>query len=708
VRRGRPVGLTPLFSLLLLLPLGLLLVGRLAPAAGVGADVRLAGAVGCLLLLPGAGVLSLLGWPGCVSVAFCALILLSLASFAFGLAVALVAGRSLALAGVVALAPAAFLSLRRSGFAAPLGRAEILTGAALLGVGVAAGLALAHHAGPLTGDALFHLGRARKLAELDSLSLRDLGEFRDGDLHPGYAFPLWQAFIAIVARLADMDVVAAGARLGVVLVPVALVCAYAAGRALLGSRRGGLAVSLAYLAVFDFGGEFSTSFRLIGFPIGASVLILVPAALGLVFWFMAHPRRNLLVSLAAAGVVLAAAHPTYAPFLCIVLAGFVGVALLDDVGTARSLAVALGVFAVGSALVLAWFWSIAPPPAPGSSAGAAAHYAERLARVGSSFVLEPSTVLRQQGAVLALLTLPLVLFASPRVRAFVVGGTLLVAICLFVPPVLKHIADAVSLSQALRLRYFLPLPFALAAAAIVFAGRGTRGVVGALALGAMAPVIAADIVPTWAALPIAAAIALFVAARTRARPAPRARVSDRAALACTILLTLPTLAVGATSIETHEDPDALTRGLIQELAAHVAPGDVILAPPVTAYRALAFVPAYAVAVPLTHVAQTARNHALQRIRDASRFFVSRALGADGRARLLKRYGVRWVLEDLHRPHDPELAAGLRLAYADDRYRLFETPMQAWTYPLTDTNTSRKVTLHPAGFVGAPLGSCRLR
>ena len=36
-------------------------------------------------------------------------------------------------------------------------------------------------------------------------SLRAVDEFRDGGLHPGYAFPLWHAFLALVARLAGVD-----------------------------------------------------------------------------------------------------------------------------------------------------------------------------------------------------------------------------------------------------------------------------------------------------------------------------------------------------------------------------------------------------------------------------------------------------------------------------------------------------------------------
>ena len=55
------------------------------------------------------------------------------------------------------------------------------------------------------GDGLFHLARARKLLELDDLSLERVSEFADGSLHPGYAFPLWHGFIALIAKVAGED-----------------------------------------------------------------------------------------------------------------------------------------------------------------------------------------------------------------------------------------------------------------------------------------------------------------------------------------------------------------------------------------------------------------------------------------------------------------------------------------------------------------------
>jgi hypothetical protein len=45
----------------------------------------------------------------------------------------------------------------------------------------------------------------RKLVELGSLSPWRLDELVGGGLHPGYAFPLWHAFLAAVTKLAGVD-----------------------------------------------------------------------------------------------------------------------------------------------------------------------------------------------------------------------------------------------------------------------------------------------------------------------------------------------------------------------------------------------------------------------------------------------------------------------------------------------------------------------
>ena len=60
-------------------------------------------------------------------------------------------------------------------------------------------------AGDRRGDALFHLARVRKLVSSTTSRCDAVDEFVDGGLHPGYAFPLWHGFLALVAKVAGVD-----------------------------------------------------------------------------------------------------------------------------------------------------------------------------------------------------------------------------------------------------------------------------------------------------------------------------------------------------------------------------------------------------------------------------------------------------------------------------------------------------------------------
>src|ERR687891_389992 len=73
------------------------------------------------------------------------------------------------------------------------------------GGGAAVGILLWSVAGTVQGDGLFHLARVRKLFEFDELSLDAVSEFTDASLHPGYAFPLWHGFVALIAKLSGAD-----------------------------------------------------------------------------------------------------------------------------------------------------------------------------------------------------------------------------------------------------------------------------------------------------------------------------------------------------------------------------------------------------------------------------------------------------------------------------------------------------------------------
>src|SRR5207237_263723 len=221
----------------LLLALPLLLIARLLPDHGAGLWFRLAAAT-LVLLLPGRLVARALGLRagGAVLAWTRAALAGALAlTFAFHGSLALTLWLLLAV-GLVALP---FAVLRRSREPARWWRLGVVV------AGVALGIAVWHVAGIVHGDELFHLGRVRKLDDFGSLSLRSVDEFRDGGLHPGYAFPLWHGFLACVARLAGVDPTAVVLHEPSVLVPLALLVAFEAGIAVFRSAWLGLAVAAA-------------------------------------------------------------------------------------------------------------------------------------------------------------------------------------------------------------------------------------------------------------------------------------------------------------------------------------------------------------------------------------------------------------------------------------------------------------------------------
>ncbi len=177
--------------------------------------------------------------------------------------------------------------------------------------------------GAFTGDAFFHLGRVRKLDSLGSLSLHNVGEFAHGGLHPGYAFPLWHAWLALVARLAGVDPSSVAAHEASLLVPLALVLAYEMGWAIFRSTGLALAVVLGQVAIKAFAPGHGGVYPFLWEPSTVATQLLVPAAVAFFFHFVRRPTRPVAVMLAATSVSIALVHPTYALFLAIPLGAFV-------------------------------------------------------------------------------------------------------------------------------------------------------------------------------------------------------------------------------------------------------------------------------------------------------------------------------------------------------------------------------------------------
>jgi hypothetical protein len=662
-----------------LLALPALGISRALPDTGWGLWVRLGAATACLLL-PGA----LLG--RALRVGFVSAVLAwSLGALFVAMAVVFAAHSSLTLAlvllGVIA-AVALVWSMRprflqgrtRTGPSLP---AAFAVAGAGLGLGIALWTITAHLTG---GDDFFHLARVRKLDDFGGLSLRALDEFRDGGLHPGYAFPLWHSFLALVARLAGVDPSQVVLHEASLLVPVAFLVAWEAGREVFRSAWGGVAVLLAQVAMFGLAAGSGGSYRALALPATASRQLLVPAVIALFFAYVAERSWAGLATLAAASSALALVHPTYALFLLVPLGGYVAArSALARMEVGEGLA-AVAAIALPAAAVALWVRPIAREtvsvsPSATELSRALEHYKGQLDVFSDgSYRLAPEVVGRAGAvAVLALFAVPLAAFAARRRwGAFVIGGFLAVLVIVLLPTFFTHFADAVSISQARRAAGFVPFPFAVAGGAAVLARL--------LSLGALPVGLGAGIafqlaypgdfgyalhdggpaLATWVALFGGAAafvLALILPRRYTGLDRPGAIATATAALAL-----LPVVLHGFTHWDERPAPaSGLTPRLVTALRERVPEKAVVFSDDRTSYAIAALAPVYVANALPGHVADTKPNRPFARRADARAFFRT------GNLAILRRYGATWLVVDRSRSR---LEPRLPRVFADARYALY--------------------------------------
>ena len=684
------------FGLLAVAP-AVLLVAHLLPASGPGLALRLAGAGACVLLVPGALILRALGWPSSIGLAVAASFVLSLAVVAFALALVFAIGTSIVLAMVVlvvASACAAVPAVLRSA-PAELARPERVALAVVLGAAIVYAAVVWWGATPLRGDAFFHLARARKLAEFDTLNdLAVVGEFKGGDLHPGYAFPLWHAVDALVARFAGVDVANVFIYLPAILVPLAFILAYAAGSAVFRSPAGGVAFVAAQAAYAGFSGFIRRDanpaglglFEHVTQPREASHLLLVTAAFALLFGFVAAGGWVLFVALCAAGFALAVVHPTYAPYFALVAAGFLLARAILIRGWEPLLtrtALALGAILVPFGLVLILLAPLASEnsgvnPTAASRASELAHYGNAFTKLGDWFALSPAGIARLGPVIVAgLVAIPLAGFAARRLwAALVLGGSLVVLAIVLLPPLFTALSDAISLSQARRLPQFLPVAFAVTGGCIVLSRFKAAGVALAAGAGLVLALLYPDDNaypferggPGWAVWIAAAGAVVAVAAgaflRTRG-PDPTVW-----AAAATIALVLPGAVTGLSAVSASDRKMGLSPAVIAAVRANTAPGEVVFSDPATAYRIAAFAPVYISASTPSHVTDTPKTNPTARAVAAERFLADGSLSSGERRAILARYQADWVLIDKQQPHPEAFLRQLRLVFEGGRYALY--------------------------------------
>jgi hypothetical protein len=654
-------------------------ISRALPDAGWGLWVRLGAATACLLL-PGA----LLARALRVGL-FSAVLAWSMGALFVAMAVVFAVHSSLTLAlvllGVVAAVALAW-SMRARFLQGQTPRglslwAPIAVAIAGAGLGIALWVITTHLTG---GDDFFHLARVRKLDDFGGLSLRAVDEFRDGGLHPGYAFPLWHSFLALVARLAGVDPGQAVLHEASLLVPVAFLVAWEAGKEVFRSAWGGVAVLLAQVAMFGLAAGHGGSYTALALPATASRQLLVPAVIALFFAYVAERGWPRLATLAAATGALALVHPTYAVFVLIPLAGYVLARLVLARTELAEGALALAAVVVPAGVVALWLRPIAREtvsvdPSENELARALRHYANQLDVFSDGgYRLAPEVVGRAGAvAVLALFAVPLAaLAARRRWAAFVIGGFVAVLAIALWPTLFTHFSDAVSISQARRAAGFVPFPFAVAGGAAVLARL--------LSLGALPVGLGAGIafqlaypgdfgyalddggpaLATWVAL-FGGAAALVAGALLPRRYTELDRMGPIAA-ATAALSILPVALHGFTHWD--ERPTAargVTPGLVQALRTLVPEKAVVFSDDATSYAIAAFAPVYVADALPGHVADTKANRPYARRADAREFFVT------GNLAIPRRYGATWLVVDRNRS---KLRPDLPQVYSDSKYLLY--------------------------------------
>ena len=522
------------------------------------------------------------------------------------------------------------------------GRWAVALGGAVLGV------LLWHVEGAVVGDALFHEARVRKLVALQHLHLRSVDELAHGGLHPGYAFPLWHGFLALVTKVSRLDPSIVVDREASVLVPLACLVAWEAGVAVFGSAAGGFSVLAASVALFCFAAGHGGSYVSLALPATGSRQILVPAVFALFFTYADSGRLADLAALAVAFGALTLVHPTYALFALIPLVAYSLVRWRD--WRRSGLALAAGLVPVG--LTVLWLKPLVDETLAVNPT--ATLQATNLARYGGELVVSSVHRFRLAAevpgrtgavAVAALALVPLAGFAAKRRwGALVLGGTVVILALMLVPELFVRFSNAVSLSQSRRAAGFIPFAFAFAGGLALLART-----VWVLPFALLAGLVLQRQWPgdfayglrhggpgavTWFAL-VGGAVALVVgiiAARNR----PRERYGLGALAAALFVLPVAVHGFLHWSPLNTTDPTALSPALLAQLK-QLPKGAVVIASPNTSYEIAAAAPVYVVAAPVAHVANTKANDPAVRVAEVEHWL------ATGDPSIPRRYGATWAV-----------------------------------------------------------------
>ncbi|MGZ4430006.1 MAG: hypothetical protein ACXVYV_00010 [Gaiellales bacterium] len=505
----------------------------------------------------------------------------------------------------------------------------------------------------VVGDALFHVGRMRKLEAVSGLSLENISSFRDGAPHAGYAFPLLHAAWAGTAEAAGVDASTAFVYLQPLCALLAILGAFAVARMLTGWRTAGYLA--AAVTAWDLVTLINGLVMQINQPPPFAFWVLTPAAVCL-FLEAVRGLHRAAPAATAAVCVIALVHPTYAIPCLVIGAGIVAGSWRAHTSVPRSALVTLGASTLVAGAVAGWIWLVAIRG--GERHTVVSHADEFVFRSGKAVLMYPWAPVFGRGYVLlGLLCLPLL--ARYRSLLPAMGATLALLVFLLLPGVNTVVIAAVGMGQFHRFWQVLPWPVALAAGACVLARWLRRWTIPAALLVAAATTVVRGSdqffhTPT-SILVVIAAVAAVVAAAWPPRSAALRGEAWAAALLVAGAMCGPVVyrvnfvvdqaMAGPDRPPRHEVTVEISGGVVGWFRRHDTPIPVVLGNPYRMFELVGLANVYAQALPEPRTRAEPKIHAVYRRAQYRAFFTPGESSTD-RAAILARWHVDYVLLDL--------------------------------------------------------------
>jgi hypothetical protein len=644
------------FALLVLIGLAVCGVVVLLPRGNGLLPLQLALATWGTLILPGAVIVRLLGWPLSPAAALPACAAWSITALAPGFVLMLLTDGGLGVAVLWLLAVIAVGLVVGRG--KPVEMDLRLSPELILFVGGVGVFTVLLWLGSWNnvGDAVEHIARMRKITELDPpRSLDELGLLPpETGLHPGYAFPLWHATGAVTVWISGLEETTLFRFWPTALFPFVAMAIYRAGRVMFGSSAAGVATVIAYLGAFAFPASGVGYLNQLSYPGYISIFLFWPLVVERTFTYLQEGRREALWTIAAASFTVSAIHPSYAPFMILLIGAFLVVRLLlmRERTELRRIGVSFAALTVPFLLFLVWLFPAADSSA--STISRAGPHFSSLVNMNGDLVSMKSEWLTRGGPIViaALLCVPIAAAATrTRAAAFIAGASLTVILILIVPYLFTPFAHVMSISQGRRFIFYFPFAFALTGGALVLARFRWFAVAGALALGTVLHLVGRGDFsytlkhpgPGWVAWLAAATTLVVLGLGVAGKVNVRYR-GDSWALGIVLAFVLPVAVAGIYGMKIDRpEPDMINPSLVAAVNENVTRDEVVLSPPKTAYRLTAQAPVYVVAVAGGHGGDTKVNKSYARRLDAQTFFFDPSPDPVKEQRILERWDVDWVL-----------------------------------------------------------------